>query len=234
MYEGGGHRFNPDHWLMVSRRDVIENVLGLGFVIAFLYVVVTVFDAERINALVESAGIWGPLSLILAKAATIVIAPLSGGPLYPIAGIAFGFWHGLAYIVVGDILGGAIAFWLSRRFGAPLVERFILKRNMAALQSVLSAMSTSRGFLYARICFAAMPEIVCYAAGLTKITFRRFISIHILVGVVPAAVLVASGNVLLGGNTTVSVITLALASGVALGGGILFLRYAKHVEKQNQ
>lgn len=212
-----------------STRDAIRNVLIFAALLGGLYALSRVFDIAAVQAYVEEAGVWAPLVLAAAKATTIIIAPLSGSPLYPIGGALFGFWKAFAWLMVGDTVGAVVAFWISRFFGRAYAERMIGKER-GTLSDALEMMGTKKGFFLARLCFAGFPEISAYGAGLTKINFVPFIFIHSLVGIVPVALTTALGTVLTGTNSPI------VFGGILLAGslitGLSFLLFAKMLQRE--
>jgi uncharacterized membrane protein YdjX (TVP38/TMEM64 family) len=76
----------------------------------------------QLQEIVSSLGIWAPAILILLKISTLVVAPLGGNPIYIISGALYGSWAGFAIVMLGDILGSSICFWISRRFGERVVR----------------------------------------------------------------------------------------------------------------
>jgi uncharacterized membrane protein YdjX (TVP38/TMEM64 family) len=169
-----------------------KSLMGLGFVILCFVLFARYVDIEQARIQIENAGWYAPFLLILVKASTIIIAPLGGGPLYPIAGALFGFWKGSALLIIGDAIGGAVSFFLSRRFGRAFVER-MLGETDGMLPRALELMSTVRGFFVTRLCFLTFPEIACWGAGLTKLSFTPFILIHTVVGAVPTLITAGLG-----------------------------------------
>jgi uncharacterized membrane protein YdjX (TVP38/TMEM64 family) len=67
---------------------------------------------------------------------------------------------------------------------------------MHVAEKIVKTMETTGGFLFARICFAPMPEIIAYASGLTKIKFWKFFVINLMVGIIPQTILVWGGDAL--------------------------------------
>ena len=224
---------------MNIKKYILENLWEIIVVFLVLFIAVYFFDFSELQTKILSAGVWGPIILIALKASTIVFAPLSGSPLYPIAGAVFGFWHGLLYIVVGDIIGSVVAFYISRKLGQKIVERMLNKKNMPSAKKVIHVMETTGGFLFARICFSAMPEIVAYAAGLTRIKFSKFFIINTLVGIIPAAILVLGGDfITYFNNPLFMALFVIFGLAVIFFGGLLFVKYTKHIilpeEKDNE
>ncbi|KKW35900.1 hypothetical protein A2852_02350 [Candidatus Adlerbacteria bacterium RIFCSPHIGHO2_01_FULL_54_23] len=200
--------------------------LVLALVLAGLFIVFRYFNAENINAFIERAGLWAPLALIAAKASTIVIAPLGGAPLYPLSGALFGFWKGYLYLILGDTLGITIAFFLSRTYGRRIVDYFFPDHKL--VNRVLHALGTTKGLVIAQISFISFPELVCYAAGLTRVAFLPFILITTSVSIVPRGILVALGTLLTDGRNSFVFVGLGVAAMGVLGlGTLLFSRYMR-------
>jgi uncharacterized membrane protein YdjX (TVP38/TMEM64 family) len=210
-------------------KDALENFLGLGLVIVGIVVVARYFGGDQLRAWVEGAGAWGPAALVAAKAMTIVAAPLSGGPLYPLAGALFGAAPAILYLALGDALGGAVAFAIARRFGRELVERLLAKSHAGFLDRALDLMGTARGFLVARVCFMALPEAVSYGAGLTKLRFVVFLPIYVAIGLVPTVILAYVGEVAIAGGGWVAALGLLGGSIAAAAGMALFALMSKRL-----
>lgn len=202
-------------------REAIWRLLALVLIIAGLYAFFRVFDIGDIQARIEDAGMWAPVLMVVAKASTIVIAPLTGSPLYPVAGALFGFWKGFALLILGDMLGGAIAFYLSRILGQRVVEK-LLKGQEGLVSEALSMMGTVRGFLLARLCFTTFPEVPAFAGGLSRISFVPFILIYTLVGAVPTAITTSLGAFLTHGRDPL-VFGAVFAFGAVVSGVSLYI-----------
>ncbi|PIR82396.1 hypothetical protein COU20_02640 [Candidatus Kaiserbacteria bacterium CG10_big_fil_rev_8_21_14_0_10_59_10] len=213
-----------EHLRTLSTRDIGKNLLGLAIVLLGIIFLIRYFNFDAIQARIETAGVWAPALLVLAKAATIIIAPLGGSPLYPLGGALFGFWKGTALLILGDAIGGAVAFFLARVFGRGLVERMLGKSENLLAQS-LELMGTARGFLTVRVSFILFQELSAYGAGLTSLPFYTFIFIHVLVGVLPTAFLSALGAVFVAERGVWVILALSGASiGLAFLGLTIFMR----------
>lgn len=208
-------------------KDVIENLAGLVLVFSVIFVAFHFFDLSEAQSYVERFGIFAPLVFILAKASTMVFAPLSGSPLYPVAGVLFGFWEGFLILTIGDIIGGTIAFWIARVYGLKITERFV-KSESSLMRKILDRLGTLKGFIFARICFIPMPEVVCYAAGLTKMPFTQFIIVHVVVGLPMTAVLVGAGTLFTAGlPPAYLILMLALGTVSTIIGATWFYKQTK-------
>jgi uncharacterized membrane protein YdjX (TVP38/TMEM64 family) len=212
----------------VSKRELPKHGIGIVLVLVLMGILFWYFDIEQIRAFVEKGGIWGPIVFILAKASTIIVAPLSGSAIYPMAGAIFGFWHGFTYIFIGDAIGSAIAFWISRHFGVHVAQRFMGASDGGYLTHILEHLNSWRGLIEARICFSALPEAVAYAAGLSRISFSRFIVVQMGLGIPTIAAMVAFGSLLnISDNPLIMGLLLAMGAVAMLAGGSLFMVQVK-------
>lgn len=210
-------------------RQAIFNVLALVAILACIIMFFRMFDLDQVQRTIEQAGVWAPLILIAAKASTIVIAPLSGSPLYPIGGALFGFWKAFGLLVAGDMVGGSIAFFLSRIFGRRIVDT-MMGAQKGFISSALEMMGSWKGFLLARLGFVTFPEVPAYAAGLSKIGYIPFVIIFTIVGAIPTAVTTALGA-LLTADSESKVFLLVLLFGAVVS-GVSIVLFVQHVQKK--
>lgn len=169
---------------------------GLFGVIAVLGTLTLLYFFVGLDTLKEavvSAGIFAPILFILLKASTIIVVPLSGSPLYPLAGLFFGFWHGIAYALIGDFIGFTVSFWLARKFGYPVVNTFIVANDKSLVARIISHVGTVKGLFHTYLAFFGMPELISYAVGLSKLSYIKFITVLFPLSAVGSVVLVLLG-----------------------------------------
>jgi uncharacterized membrane protein YdjX (TVP38/TMEM64 family) len=212
-----------------TRFEVNVNIFWIALTITAVYLFARFIGIDSVQERIATAGIWGPLIIMALKASTLVIAPLGGAPLYPIAGVAFGFWYGFLYTFIGDLLGATVAFFISRWFGRRIVQYLVTRPGMRLVEAILVYLGTTRGLVSARLIFFSFPEGVTYAAGLSPIPFWKFLVIMIPIGIGPHALLVWSGDALSHYVTNPYLVTLWYILALALmgGGGYWFYRRAK-------
>lgn len=197
-------------------------ILGAVATIIVLGILGLFVGMDQLRAWVEATGIYAPLAFIALKASTVIIAPLSGGPVYPLVGALFGYWPGILYTVIGDFLGYAGAFWIARVFGRTYVEKLVSDDERGLLARVMRHMSTLRGLVHACFTFFAMPEIICYAAGLSRMKFWKFMSVLMPLGLIASSVLVFAGDMLGDQSLLASIILPVFGLFVVFAGGWLF------------
>ncbi len=193
-------------------------------------------DLDAFKEYIAGAGIWAPVVYILAKTSTVVFAPLSGTALYVFSVPLFGYWHGILYSFIGDLIGAVITFYISRLFGRPIVSYFAGKKNMPYIEETLELMGTTKGFVSIRLAALSMPEIASYAAGLTKINFTFFIIVHMAIDIIPIMVMSALGLFFIE-DIPVWLITFGIicAGAVTVGSiGIFAFMLKRGLKKQNE
>lgn len=142
-------------------------------------------DRERIIRIVEDLGPFGPIAFMLLQAFQGIVAPIPGNVVGILGGFLFSWW-GILWTSIGATLGAAAVFWLSRRFGRGLVEKFVKKEALDKFDFISGKRASFIIFLIFLI--PGLPDdIVCYVAGLTKVPIKKLIAIF-FIGRLPAVV----------------------------------------------
>lgn len=142
---------------------------------------------------ISSLGIWAPIIFILFKISTLVLAPLGGTPLYLIAGNLFGSFNGYLFTLIGDIIGSTICFILSRTYGNKIIVKLVGKNFLEKITNSIKVLENTGSFIKARTLMFAMPEVLAYAGGLTKIKFSVFSMINSVFYVITNFIMVFFG-----------------------------------------
>jgi uncharacterized membrane protein YdjX (TVP38/TMEM64 family) len=155
-------------------RPLLRIVMGVA-VLATLVLLGVQFGDEvpRLAERVEGLGAWGPVAFIAGYVlATIAMVPAL--LLTLAAGATFGLVEGTAYVFVAATLGACAAFLVSRYFARGLVERMVAGRP--AFAAVDKAVG-SQGFkivLLLRLSPVFPFNLMNYALGLTRVSFRDY------------------------------------------------------------
>lgn len=111
-----------------------------------------------------------------------VILPIIPGALTCIVGvIAFGPLFGLLYNYIGISIGSIGAYLIAKRYGKPLVQRMMNKKQFDKYSAWINkGKRFERLFALAIFAPVAPDDILCYMAGLTKMTLQKFTLIILL------------------------------------------------------
>lgn len=180
---------SPRRWL-----PLLLPIVGFAIVALALIWVIQTVGLEAIRGTVASAGALGPLVYIAIKAGTYVFAPLTSGPIQLGSGILFGLWEGILYTLIGEVIGGTIAFLIARRWGRPAVQRFLGEDGLKRVDSFYAHVGEWRSLVYARIFLFGIYDFLSYAAGLTRLRVRTYIVISAVAGFFPTFAGVALGT----------------------------------------
>lgn len=174
-------------WPKLNWDKVLWFLVG---VVAATFVSALTFEAlggvHHVRTMVADAGSWAPVLFIVLKIASNVIAPLSGTPLLVTGGMLFGVWDGLAYILIGDAVGGSLNFWIARLLGRPGIRRFVGRGATRQVDQAVSYVGGWKALLVASVVLSPVYDFVSYAAGLSNLPFRHYFWVT-LVGSVPTA-----------------------------------------------
>ncbi|MCJ7500599.1 TVP38/TMEM64 family protein, partial [bacterium] len=190
---------NPTEASVTTGKDRLGRHLLIGslllVIIALIYLALhqtgtlsLFMDSDRLHAMIERAGSMGPLVIIGFFMIAVVINPLPSAPIALAAGFAYGHTWGTVYVVIGSVSGAFIAFLIARLLGHEIVYRWFGEKLKVGL------LGSQWGLAGMIVVFRLLPfisfDIVSYAAGLTSITWWRFL-LATTVGIIPTSFVLA-------------------------------------------
>lgn len=145
-------------------------------------------------------GYWAPVVSALLMVFQSVVAPLPAFVVTFTNGLLFGWLWGALLSWSAAMLGAALCFWIARVLGRPVVERLVGGTRALEMSDVFFARYGNRAVLVSRLLPFVSFDIISYGAGLTPITFGRFL-VATGIGQLPATLIYSY----LGQNLTGSV-----------------------------
>ena len=131
--------------------------------------------------------------LFLLRSISIIIPILPGTIFSAAAGFQFGFKQGLLIIFFADFVSCSISFLLARKLGRSYISRLLGSRQMRKVESISKDYLEKNYFLMTALLMSGFFDFVCYAIGLTKITWKRFMPALIFSIIISDSPFVASG-----------------------------------------
>lgn len=165
--------------ILFTKSDLFKSLSVFAVMLFLAIITIHYFDIEVIRKWVTSFGIFGIIIFILAKISALVFSPINGTPIYLIAVVAYGPFWGFVWSLIGDTLGAIISFYLARFIGRTWVDKMFSNKEENIIQKLLNLFSTKKGIVYGHLVCFAFPDILNYAAGLSKSSLKRYLSIHI-------------------------------------------------------
>ena len=131
--------------------------------------------------------------LFVSRSISIVIPVLPGTIFSVAAGFQFGFMQGLIVIFLADFVSCSVSFLLARKLGRNYIGRLLGSKQMRRVESISQNYLESNYFLMTALLMSGFFDFVCYAIGLTKITWKRFMPALIFSIIISDSPFVASG-----------------------------------------
>jgi len=181
---------------------------------------------ERLGEYIARCAPWSHLAYFGVQFMSVVVAPIPSNITAAAGAYLFGLWPSFLLTWGAVTAGSALVFALARALGQGFAEKFVSEKLS---EKYLDLIRRKRDvFLALAFLFPFFPDdLLCILAGLTDISFRRFLLLVVLAR--PWGLLVAC----LVGSATVSIplwgMALLGAAGLALF--LLAMKYGDRLEE---
>ncbi len=129
---------------------------------------------EGLYNLVVNLMKWlGPVGLFFGMILQAVIAPVPSELVLYFAGTSIGWKLSTLFGGLGELAGAFVSFWISARFGRPIVEKLVGKEHLEFADdwfNIYGGWAVLLGRLLPFVPFDA----ISYGAGLTKMSKKKF------------------------------------------------------------
>ena len=130
---------------------------------------------EKLQELIDGFGIAGPFVFILFQIVQVIIPILPGGVSCLAGVVLFGAWKGLLYNYIGICIGSVFAFLIARYYGRPILYKFFSDKMIQKYDKITSKNGNfSKWFALAIFLPVAPDDFLCYLAGTTEMSLRKF------------------------------------------------------------
>lgn len=176
-------------YLKVARyRKSVQIVTLIGLLISavIIYFIFygTYFKPESQGGMftvhLRQLGIFGPLFFIGIQIFQVVFPIIPGGMTSVAGNFVFGTFMGFIYNYIGITIGSIMAFFLARKYGKFFILCFISENCYNKYMSWTRDVDRFAWILGTLLFLPAAPDdILCMIAGLTPLSFKKFILIFI-------------------------------------------------------
>jgi len=165
---------------IINWSSIIGALATLAFCI-WAYFAGILQSKETLSAFILQAGIFGPPLFILLQILQTVV-PIIPGALTSVAGVfIYGHIVGTVYNYIGIVIGCAIIFQLARMYGPKFVQSMVSQKTYDKYINWLNeGKRFDRFFIFMMIWPISPADFLCMLAGLTNMTFKRYMTIIIL------------------------------------------------------
>ncbi len=176
--------------LTISRKDKIKAAIGIIFIVVVFLTISYLIqkDLENIKRLI-SFGAISMVGYVLILIFATVVAPVNAFPLLPVASSVWGWFITGILSIIGWTIGAVIAFSLARKYGVPLITKFVSLEDIAKYEKIIPEENIFWSIVFLRM---SLPvDILSYILGLfSHIKLRTYLFASII-GIAPLAFIFA-------------------------------------------
>lgn len=143
-------------------------------------------DPQGFKNYLLGLGPWSVVTYVAAVMLEVLIAFIPGWFVYPVGGAIFGLGKTIALVLLGNFLAASISFWIGRKWGLPLLNKFIAGRHIQKFNDFMEHHGTLAIFLL-KLNPITSFDLWNYLAGASPISFWKF-TLANLAGITPLVV----------------------------------------------
>jgi len=175
-----------------TRRDKVNFVIFILLILFFIWIlyyldVIDYASSSKIREEINDFGILVPIVFVIFY--SIATAALLPSTLLIITGGAlFGTFEGMAYVLIGSILGALLSFSIAKYLGKSFVDR-VLYKNFEILRVYNELLK--KGGILATVILRLAPfhySGISYALGLTDVKVAHYF-IGTFIGILPSIII---------------------------------------------
>lgn len=222
-------------WQIVALVLVIVILIG-ATVAAFPFVssLAKPENLENFKNTLRSFGIGGFFIILGLQILQVVLAVIPGEPIELLAGAMFGTWGGLLTCYLGLLLGSGGIFLAVRKFGYPLLTKFVSKEK---LQSYKFLHNTTRleTLIFLLFFIPGTPkDVLTYVAGITPISMGRFLLLSLFARIPSVISSTFIGSSFVEGNILTSVLVFAGVGIIGIAGIFIHKKMMAKLQKKSK
>lgn len=154
------------------------NVLGILLTVWALYwgFKSQLFTSEAaLRQFLGNLGPSAPIGFVIIQIIQTVVPIIPGALTVPMGTLIFGMVNGFLLNFTGIIIGSVINFLLARKYGRTFVEMIIGDKQYHRYENYLEENNRFERFFTFMMFFPFSPDdILCYLAGLTSMSFKKY------------------------------------------------------------
>lgn len=159
--------------------------LGLTIVVCvgvgIMFLKLGIFESvDIIRGWVNKLGWFGPIAVCLAQVAQVILRFVPGGVTCAASVLIYGPLWGFVISYIGLIVGCVLVYVLVHRYGIRIAERLAGRENLEKYWKWASGKKFDVLFLVTAILPFFPDDLICVAASLTKISFKKYFIICLI------------------------------------------------------
>lgn len=169
-----------------KRKRIIVNIITIAGMLACLGFIVygiktRIFYSEiALGAFLARFGLWAPIIFVVFQATQVVFPVLPGGIGLLGGTLIFGGRMGFLYNYIGICLGSAAAFLIAKKYGIRVLDLLFSSKLRKKYMHWTEDRRFSVLFAIAIFMPVAPDDYLCYLAGTTNMSLKKFTAIILL------------------------------------------------------
>ena len=148
----------------------------------FIYNIVN-NDIDSIISFIYSFGGWSVVVFLILIVFEVVLAPVPGLILNVAGGLIFGSFMGGVLVLIGNVIGASICYFLARYLGGDYFKGLISEKSLFKFNKYLGRYG-SLVLFFLRLNPFTSSDIFSYLGGLVNMRYRAFI-VSTTLGLIP-------------------------------------------------
>ena len=187
---------------------------------------------EQLKRWLSSLGVLGYLVMVTIQMAQIVIAFIPGEPVEVLAGVLYGGFGGLLVCLIGCVIASSGIFLLSKRFGAPFVERFFTQKKLEEYSFLRDSRKLEMTVFILFLIPGTPKDMLTYVAGTSPMRLFRFLVISTFARIPSIVSSTFIGASLLGNQWPVALAIFAVTAVIGILGIVYRDRMIEFTKRQ--
>lgn len=164
-----------------TKRKTFYKYVFLILIVLGLIAIYKFFDVNQINIMIEDIDInqhhfnyMATILIFFLRFISIIIPILPGTYCSILAGYLFGIKTGFVIIFLADFFSCSSSFLISRKLGRDFVNTLLGKRQIERIERISKNLLEKNFFLMTGLLMTQFFDFVCYAVGLTNVSWKKF------------------------------------------------------------
>jgi uncharacterized membrane protein YdjX (TVP38/TMEM64 family) len=206
---------------------VLTGVLGIIFW-PFIKNILNPEYRKMFSIWVAELGFRGIIILFGIQILQVVVSVIPGGPVELIAGAAYGAWFGLLIIESGCAAATVIIFFMVRKFGLPLINRFFGSDVLNTWGFLENEKKTALITFILFLIPGTPKDTLTYLAPLSSLSMIQFTLISVFARFPAVFLTTVMGDTAMQGNWAVFILVFSLTAVI----GILSIHFKEYLVRR--
>lgn len=164
--------------------EIIKIIFILLLVLAIFKYFFPVLSTEEFKQLINNLGWRGPLIVVAYTVMSHVIAPVVGSPSFFASLAIYGTGKAILFHYTASLISAVINFYISRLLGKKWIIRLAGKKVINSIDKIIDKLGVKM-LIISRLFGFSIFDVISYAAGLTRISFKKYFVITSIFSLIP-------------------------------------------------